>query len=693
MKSRALFNMSLLLIGALAVLTQVSADIDNLRQLRRATEARQIVALDHALVGVVEMLSPERGAFVVLLGPHTASDPQPTAVLNDILGRSRAGTESRMPPLMSALDSELPEKSDIVGQIRQLLKTRAELLQRADSLLAQNVRGVQEGHAWTTDYLTMQDNFNRVFLRLNSLLVDRVPAAAGLVDIANKSMNLRDWVGRQSLSVIRALTGNPVNAETLREFDVISGHVMQDLTDLKAMIDQPGVPEPILAAREKAQDAYSGRFIPLMEMMRTSMASDHIYPMDIATYRNTSQPLMATANIVRDAALDSASSIVAARLSGAEQSVALAVGLLAVFLTALATVAWLLNRRIIRPLLALTRIINAIADGGRDLAVPFSNHHDEIGSMAGAIGTLQRNAALADRDVARQNAEQRAREATSGRRLAVVATFKARLESLAGELAAAASQLQATAKSMSLTAGETNHRANAVSAAAGEATGSAQAVASAAEKLTASINAIRQQVIHSSEITSRAVESTQKIDMIVQALAGAADRIGAVVEMIAGIAGQTNLLALNATIEAARAGDAGKGFAVVASEVKSLAGQTAKATAEIADQIGQIQASTKETVVAIREIIRTIEEVSAITDSVVSAVDVQGTATKEIADSVRQTAGAVGDVTANITEVKQAASDTGSAASEVLNSASLLASQSDLLSDEVGAFVTRINAA
>ena len=121
-------------------------------------------------------------------------------------------------------------------------------------------------------------------------------------------------------------------------------------------------------------------------------------------------------------------------------------------------------------------------------------------------------------------------------------------------------------------------------AAAAEQTNQQSATVSAAsEQLTSSVNEISRQIAEAAQgLRPGGPARPRSSEAMVNDLLGAAEKIGAVTQMIADIASQTNLLALNATIEAARVGEAGKGFAVVATEVKILANQTAKATEEIA---------------------------------------------------------------------------------------------------------------
>ena len=177
-------------------------------------------------------------------------------------------------------------------------------------------------------------------------------------------------------------------------------------------------------------------------------------------------------------------------------------------------------------------------------------------------------------------------------------------------------------------------RTEGATAASAEASANVRDIASATDELAASVMEIDRQVAQSNAIAEKAVGEAERTNAAVQELNEAAKRIGDVVSLITDIAEQTNLLALNATIEAARAGDAGRGFAVVAGEVKALAGQTAKATEDIATQIAGMQHATSRSIEAIEAIERTIRDIGSISGAIAAAVTEQGAATQEIARSV-----------------------------------------------------------
>jgi len=343
---------------------------------------------------------------------------------------------------------------------------------------------------------------------------------------------------------------------------------------------------------------------------------------------------------------------------------------------------------ITRPLGQLIRNIRELIDGNLDTEIDGTDRADEIGDMKRAVAVFRDNAV----EVRRNNEAAAARRALEDRRRLemerTVDLFRTRISEVQDQLTSLSSVMNTTAQTLVDAAGSASTEADGALSASRQSDESVQASAVAADQLRISIEEINQHTDKALLTTREAADAAQATDRDVTALAGAAEKIGAVISMIRDIAEQTNLLALNATIEAARAGEAGKGFAVVAAEVKELSTQTAKATDEISAQVAAVQSSTLKAVEAIRSIGTRMDSVQEMTTAIASAVEEQGAATGEISKAMSMAADGSTRAAGNVAGLQGSIDATRSSSGEIDQLSGTLSAVSTTLSGAVDDFLS-----
>jgi methyl-accepting chemotaxis protein len=346
----------------------------------------------------------------------------------------------------------------------------------------------------------------------------------------------------------------------------------------------------------------------------------------------------------------------------------------------------IISRSVARPLSLITTTIRQVATGAENVTVPHAERADEIGELARAICIFQ-EAMAHNRDLSSQVSEEsQTRDARARHIEAAVEEFRSAIGTVMRTVTENASAMRATAQTINRLTSDASQRAEAASDATTQASTNVSAVASAAEELSASVEEIGRRIRQSAGAVEQTGLRTEKSIAEIEGLAAATQRIDGVLTLIQTIAEQTNLLALNATIEAARAGDAGRGFAVVAHEVKALAGQTAKATEEIGQNVGLIQASTKTAVEAVREIGGAVRDINEITSAISNAIGQQDAATREISVNAQSTAHGNQILVSNIGSLREAIGETSTAAASVLSASGDLNATAQTLAHEVEKF-------
>lgn len=345
-------------------------------------------------------------------------------------------------------------------------------------------------------------------------------------------------------------------------------------------------------------------------------------------------------------------------LAGITTVTGVAVGISAIVVLLAIIICFILGRRLMRPLVKVSTIIEEIANG--DINADFGmvkEANDEIGLIIEKMKELTQS-----------------------------------LGNIVGKIRNSSDTMSANSYELNDTSSQTlaanNEISKAVEDVAEGSTGMAASISKINENLlemsnetkdiNESVNEIRNQTVavqDSSKIMNDKIKSmqnsSQKMDEGISAISKrietvntTVDKVSNIVSVIEEISSETNLLSLNASIEAARAGDAGKGFAVVAQEIRVLSDNTNTELENIKQIISSLVEECRYCVQASGTIVednaKQKEEIKAVLDEF-SALDEQIQKTAEKADKIEELVTAMIELNDDITKSSNSLTDVSAA--------------------------------
>lgn len=346
-------------------------------------------------------------------------------------------------------------------------------------------------------------------------------------------------------------------------------------------------------------------------------------------------------------------------------------------------VAVFISNGIAKPITALTKRIELLAQGDLKSPVPLTKSKAEIYRLTNA---LQRTIAVLNSiigDIGNVLSNIASKNIAVNTSIEYIGDFNPLKESVGTiivSLNGVMNEIKESANQVTMGADQVSSGSQDLASGSTEQAAAVEEVSATLDSLSSEIDKTATDAAEARRIThlasSSVVEGNNKVkDMIssMEHIYNTTKESRNIVKTIEDIAFQTNILALNASVEAARAGSAGKGFAVVAEEVKNLAAKSAEAAKNTADLINTaIEAAehgdkiANSTAESLSEIVRNTDAAGSIIKNISIQAENQSTSVKQVSDAVKQIASVIQTNSAN-SEESAAASQELTSQAQLLN--------------------------
>lgn len=372
--------MTVMLVGILAIYAVRSAKSE-----QKALRVPTIIDISGDLFSAIQDVRLERALVASVL---RSTDPADSAAQKQISARRNEFAKHLNTALTRISEIGVTGSGPIVASIRNSIDAYADMRRKVDGalLLTRDLRPVSMNPEW----LAANNRVANAIDNLSSLLEDDLsqgdPYIASMMQI--KQMT---WVARSDSADDRFLlrdalaSGTRLSEPQRTQLAVLAARIESDWKVVQTKARLATTPQELRSAVDNVDRVYFATYLPLRLAIISDLREGRPVHISGAELQKFTAVWQQSTFAVASTAFKLSRAHAAAQLETAKHELYGAIALMLAVTFMGGMTIWYVVRRVVHPITQITKMMNSVAGGNLEGAIPFEDRSDEIGSLARAL--------------------------------------------------------------------------------------------------------------------------------------------------------------------------------------------------------------------------------------------------------------------------------------------------------------------